>query len=123
MPTDKPRITITMPEDQLDKVQTFQHENKLKNQTQAILKLIELGFEELQRQSLNENDNKKRAPKSEQSNSGDLRKEQVQILADTLSKMGMLNESNDLDDNDLTFLKSIFLSVEAYFQKGNKSIE
>ena len=47
MPTEKPRVTITMSKDQLDRIDDYRFEGKMKNQTQAILSLIELGFAEL----------------------------------------------------------------------------
>lgn len=47
MPTKKPRITITMNEEQLKNIEDYQYKNKIKNQTQAILSLINAGFKEL----------------------------------------------------------------------------
>lgn len=47
MPTENPRITITMSEEQLEDIRNYLHENKLKNQTQAILSLINKGFDAL----------------------------------------------------------------------------
>lgn len=66
MPTDKPRITITMPEEQLEQVKEFQFSNKMKNQTQAILHLVELGFAELEKQS-GETETKKETVSDERS--------------------------------------------------------
>lgn len=47
MPTKKPRVTFTMDENQLAKIDEYRFKNKLKNQTQAILSLIEYGFDNL----------------------------------------------------------------------------
>lgn len=47
MPTENPRVTITMSEEQLDEIRNYLHENKMKNQTQAILSLINKGFDAL----------------------------------------------------------------------------
>ena len=44
MPTEKPRVTITMSQEQLDRVDDFRFSHKMKNQTQAILSLIESGL-------------------------------------------------------------------------------
>lgn len=44
MPTDKPRVTITMSEDQFEKIENYWHDNKMKNQTQAILSLLDAGL-------------------------------------------------------------------------------
>ena len=46
MPTEKPRVTITMTEEQRKQVEEFWHTNKMKSQTQAILTLLKIGLEE-----------------------------------------------------------------------------
>lgn len=47
MPTEKPRVTITMSKDELQQIDDFRFSHKMKNQTQAILALVRAGFEEL----------------------------------------------------------------------------
>lgn len=47
MPTEKPRVTITMDMDTLAEIDAYRFDKKLKNQTQAILSLIERGLDEL----------------------------------------------------------------------------
>ena len=47
MPTEKPRVTITMTDDQLKEIESYRYGRKMKNQTQAILSLIERGFDAL----------------------------------------------------------------------------
>lgn len=47
MPTKKPRVTFTLDEKQLDRIDKYRFEYKLKNQTQAILSLIEHGLDAL----------------------------------------------------------------------------
>jgi len=47
MPTVKPRVTITMSEEQLTQIEQYRTSHQYKNQTQAILSLIEAGFREL----------------------------------------------------------------------------
>lgn len=59
MPTENPRITITMSEEQLEEIRNYLHENRLKNQTQAILSLINKGFEALNAGSSGAVSNKK----------------------------------------------------------------
>ena len=44
MPTDKPRVTFTVSQDTLQKIDEFRFTTKAKNQTQAILALIEKGL-------------------------------------------------------------------------------
>ena len=51
MPTDKPRITITMTPEQLQRIDDYRFENRLKNQTQAILSLIETGLADLEEET------------------------------------------------------------------------
>ena len=121
MPTDKPRITITMPEDQLDKVQTFQHENKLKNQTQAILHLIELGFEELARQTEFKAENKK-TPTPEESDMSVSELSTEEKLRIALKQLGILDDKDNLNDTDLAFLQHMFLAIQAHFQKTQEKI-
>lgn len=49
MPTDKPRVTITMSSDQFEKVDNYRFSHKMKNQTQAILTLIEYGLSSIEK--------------------------------------------------------------------------
>lgn len=44
MPTKKPRVTFAISEEQLATVETYQQENRIKNQSQAILSLIDKGL-------------------------------------------------------------------------------
>lgn len=48
MPTQKPRITFTLSEEELAKISDYQFSHKIKNQTQAILRLLEIGLADLQ---------------------------------------------------------------------------
>lgn len=45
MTTDKPRYTITLDEELLQKIDDFRFENRYPNRTQATLELIRLGME------------------------------------------------------------------------------
>ncbi len=47
MPTEKPRITITMSQEELKKINDYRYDHRLKNQTQAILSLVSIGLEEI----------------------------------------------------------------------------
>ena len=47
MPTMNPRITFAVSDDLIKKIDAFRFENRLRNQTQAIIALINLGFESL----------------------------------------------------------------------------
>ncbi len=46
MPTEKPRITITVTAQQFSRIEDYRFGHKMKNQTQAILSLIEKGLAE-----------------------------------------------------------------------------
>lgn len=56
MPTIKPRVTITMTEEQLQKIEDLRFKKRFKNQTQAILALIDAGFEILKAKPTNAED-------------------------------------------------------------------
>jgi len=48
MPTAKPRVTFTISKERLSELEAYQHDNKIKNQTQAILSLIEKGLSDFE---------------------------------------------------------------------------
>lgn len=51
MPTDNPRITFTLTEELREQVDIYKHKYRLKNQTQAVVNLIQKGFEALNAES------------------------------------------------------------------------
>lgn len=48
MPTEKPRVTFTIEESKLGQIKNYQFAHKIRNQTQAILSLIEKGLADLE---------------------------------------------------------------------------
>lgn len=56
MPTDKPRVTFTVSQDTLDKIDDYRFRNKSKNQTQAILSLIEKGLSNYEKENPSDSD-------------------------------------------------------------------
>ena len=54
MPTNKPRITFALSDAQLTEISNFQFQNRMKNQTQAILALIEKGLDEYEERTPDE---------------------------------------------------------------------
>lgn len=48
MPTEKPRVTFTISQERLSEVEAYRFDNKIKNQTQAILSLIDKGLSGLE---------------------------------------------------------------------------
>lgn len=47
MPTMNPRITFTVSDDTMKAIDEYRFEHRMRNQTQAILSLIDLGFKAL----------------------------------------------------------------------------
>lgn len=47
MPTTNPRITFTVSDETMKAIDEYRFEHRLRNQTQAILSLIDLGFKAL----------------------------------------------------------------------------
>lgn len=45
MPTNKPRVSLALPEDLLKQIDEFRYSNRIKNQTQAIITLLNRGFD------------------------------------------------------------------------------
>lgn len=120
MPTEKPRITITMSDEQLDQIKEFQFSNKMKNQTQAILHLVELGFSELEKQNGNSETKKEAAPEPAKASSEAERKRKINMITALLESVGV---SGDLTDTDLVFLEGIVTAVEAHFKKSNEPVK
>lgn len=52
MPTKKPRISFVIPENLYDLLKTYEKEYDCKNQSQAIIRLIEIGYEKLSNQPI-----------------------------------------------------------------------
>jgi len=53
MATDKPRFSVTMEPKMLEKVEDFQHENRMKSQSKAITELVRRGLAELENSAKN----------------------------------------------------------------------
>lgn len=111
MPTEKPRITITMSPEQLQEVDQYRFDNKLKNQTQAILSLIRTGLDELERKDA---DNIKKASAAEESATE--ASIDIEAFASVLRKAGIVQPNNDISEADMQFLKAMFMALKAHFQ-------
>lgn len=48
MPTEKPRITFTVDEEMHNKITDYKYSHRIKNQSQAILSLLEQGLDKLE---------------------------------------------------------------------------
>lgn len=51
MPTEKPRVTFTISQERLSEVEAYRFNNKFKNQTQAILSLIDKGLSGIKKEN------------------------------------------------------------------------
>ena len=121
MPTEKPRVTITMTEDELKQIEDFRFGNKMKNQTQAILSLIKTGFAELERQQAEADNEIKKASEEAEASPETVKKTHIELFADVLGRAGLLNESKDLSDADMEFLKAMLLAIKAHFKDRQKN--
>ena len=118
MPTEKPRVTITVTKEQLEEIENYRYGNKIKNQTQAILSLVKAGLEEIQR---SESEEIKTASESGKNDSEAVKKSNLEIFKDTLEKAGLLGKNQDISDNDLDFLKAMYLAIKAHFHDREKN--
>ena len=114
MPTERPRVTITVSEDQLKEIEDYRFSRKLRSQTQAINDLVRAGLEELKRQ---EAEKIEKASSSIQPEPEAVKKNTVDLFRDVLGRAGLLGPDQDISDNDLEFLKAMFLAMKAHFQE------
>ena len=115
MPTENPRVTITMSDEQLQQINNFRYENKMKNQTQAILSLISKGFQEIERQQSEKDGENKKIPAPKFDGAGN-KKKNIDLLTDVLERAGIIEPGSDLSDSDKEFLKAMFVATKAYFK-------
>lgn len=120
MPTEKPRVTITMTEEQLAQIDDYKFGNKLKNQTQAILSLIEKGMDAIEKEEATEI---KKASEVEDLTPEAKHNAHIQMFADVLSRAGLLDENGDLSDSDLEFLQAMLLALKAHFKDRKKRLD
>lgn len=118
MPTERPRVTITVTEEELKEIENYRYGNKIKNQTQAILSLVRAGLDEINRRDIEEI---KKASASAEANTEAIKKDTIDIFKDVLGRAGLLGENQDLSDNDLEFLKAMFLAMKAHFQQHKEN--
>lgn len=114
MPTDKPRITFALDQDMLDAIEDYKFRNRVKNQSQAIISLIEKGLNRIQGEPV-ENE---KSPTPEGAEDEDRIVDEFESdLRRVLNKHGLLI-GDDLCDADSDFLSHIISIVDAYFKKG-----
>ena len=110
MPTDNPRITFTVSEELKDQINEYQFNNRIKNQSQAILSLIKAGMDSIESES---DTSACEVDKVDSSGSEILylSRPSGDIKADEIRKY--LHETIDqLSDSDLEFFKDITLRLK-----------
>lgn len=120
MPTEKPRFTITMDETLLKQIDEFKFANRYKNQTQAVLALIEKGMDALVAQDAQAAEAIKKASEAGLPATEANENPHIQMFADVLSRAGLLDETGDLSDSDLEFLQAMLLALKAHFKDRKK---
>lgn len=53
MATEKPRFTLTVPEDTLKKIDDFRFDNRYNSRTEAVLEIIRRGIEAIKKEEKN----------------------------------------------------------------------
>lgn len=104
MPTDKPRVTLTVSQDTLDKIDDYRFRNKSKNQTQAILSLIEKGLSDYEKE--NPSDSDESEPEGTE-----------KWFIELLVRAGYLAEGQQVDDRTTAFLTHWLGMLDAWFAK------
>lgn len=110
MSTEKPRFTITMDEELLQAIDDYKFEHRIKNQSKAIVQLARIGLEQIKFE-----ENEKIKNTSDILNRTSEVSKDIEAFELLLKKAGLLN-NNDVTENDLQFLESIFGAIKSYFQ-------
>ena len=114
MPTDKPRVTFAISEEKLAELEAYRYDNKIKNQTQAILSLIDKGLSALESEKDCEIEN---SPSTAEAAPG----ENVITMEESnrlLEALGLIQSGQQITDDDLAFLTHIIGLLNAWFGKG-----
>lgn len=110
MPTDNPRITFTVSEEMKEQINEYQFNNRIKNQSQAILSLIKAGMESVESE-FDSPVSETCIPESFDSEILYLSRPSGDVKADEIRKY--LHETIDqLSDSDLEFFKDITLRLK-----------
>lgn len=108
MPTDNPRFTITLSGNLKDRVDDYKFNNRMSNQTQAIVSLIEKGLSKLE----SESSGKEMPPASEDAGDDEITVEEMEKF---LVSMGFIRDGRQLTEKDFKFLRGVFDMLDAWF--------
>lgn len=113
MPTEKPRFTITMDENLYDKIEEFKFNGRYKNQTKAVLALIEKGLSDYEKAVNIEN-----SPNADESALGE--EDEVfrlfNALNDMLVSAGVIKEDADITQKQSEVLTAVCRIIDATFE-------
>lgn len=115
MPTDKPRITFTLDEDTLAAIDDYKFKHRIKNQSQAILTLIEKGMCSLAADQ----------PQIKNSPAPEGAEEQISMeesnrLFDALVQAGLISDSIELSVDDRAFLVHVIGLLDVWIRGKRK---
>lgn len=108
MSTVNPRFTITLSDDLKERVDDYRFNNRISNQTRAIVSLIEKGLATFE----TEKAGKETTPVIEDAKAGKITVEQIEEF---LTSMGLIRDDRKLSETDLKFLRAIFSMIAAWF--------
>ena len=120
MATDKPRFSITLDPELLEKVNEHQHGNRFQTQTKAIVDLIQKGLQTDEMQTILKKRETKKAPDTEVTVPRAL--ENVESFAKFLKQMNLVKSDRDISNEDLEFLMAMFSAIKAYFHQKDKGL-
>lgn len=109
MPTDKPRVTFALDQEMLDAIEDYKFKNRVKNQSQAIISLIEKGFESLH--SEHYKTEKSPAPKDAEDL---ISMEESNRLFDSLVQAGLIQDNIEFSTDDRAFLSHVIGLLEVW---------
>lgn len=107
MPTEKPRFTITISDELSKQVDDYKFRHRIKNQTQAIISLIEKGFDALQGD----------LPQKEKTPAPEGAEDRISLEESTalLVELGYIRPGEQLSHADLDFLAHVIGLLDTWF--------
>lgn len=109
MPTEKPRFSITLDEALADKIDNYKFTHRMKNQTQAVVSLIEKGFESLH----SEHYKTEKSPAPEDAEDL-ISMEESNRLFDSLVQAGLIQDNIEFSTDDRAFLSHVIGLLEVW---------
>lgn len=112
MATDKPRLSISMDEETYEKVLAYKEENGIATQSKAIIKIMEMGLYDMEREIAQKN-----SPSTAEAALGEDVQKMLEILDESLVQMGYITAGNDLTEQQQEVLLGICGILRATFKK------